>query len=142
MKTILNYLMIFLAVATSGCYEKNPVDILNILPNVYVYSGFDSSQVKIISGWFMLLHQDSVNVSGSWEFQKIGEPQQIGPQVGTGAFKGVIDDERISIDLNPDYRDNNVILNGVVSGDTISGSWMYVGFAGPINSGTFQATKQ
>jgi hypothetical protein len=90
----------------------------------------------------MLLHQDSVNVSGSWEFQKIGEPQQIGPQVGRGELRGVVDAERISIDLNPDYRDNNVILNGVVSGDTISGSWMYVGFPGPINSGTFQATKQ
>jgi hypothetical protein len=48
----------------------------------------------------------------------------------------------LSINLNPDYVDNNVLLTGRFSRTGYSGQWQWVGFRGVITSGTFQAVRR
>ncbi len=47
-----------------------------------------------------------------------------------------------SINLNPDYVDNNVFLLGVLEGTKMNGRWMYTGFPGVVNEGTFKALRK
>ena len=107
----------------------------------YTYSAFDSTGIKIVTGWMKIVFDDSVNVSGNWKFEKIGNPENIGPQVGSGTILGWYNEPQISINLNPNWADNNVFLNGEYCEDKIEGEWMYTGFPGVINKGQFKAVK-
>lgn len=107
----------------------------------YTYTAYDSTGVKIVTGWMKIVFDDSVNVSGEWKFDKIGNPENIGPQVGSGNLMGIYNEPEISINLNPNWADNNVFLNGDYSEDKISGEWTFSGFPGVINRGKFEAVK-
>lgn len=107
----------------------------------YTYTAYDSTGTKIVTGWMKIEFDDSVNVSGEWKFDKIGNPENIGPQVGSGKLVGMYDEPQISINLNPNWADNNVFLHGEYGEDKIEGEWMYTGFPGVINRGEFKAVK-
>ena len=47
----------------------------------------------------------------------------------------------ISMNLNPGWADNNVVLSGTVEKDRISGKWTWITFVGPTAEGTFEAIK-
>jgi len=106
----------------------------------YLYNAYDSTGTKVVKGWFTLKFQDSTTVEGNWEFKKNGAPQNVGPQVGEGTLTGNIEqDNRIVIDLNPQWKDNNVILDGVYSKEEFNGTWTWVSFIGVTSSGSFEA---
>jgi hypothetical protein len=108
----------------------------------FQYTAYDSAGVKIVKGWFTLIRQDSTTFKGTWNFRKIGEPQDIGPQVGEGMLTGhVHDGDRIIIELNPEMVDNNVTLDGSYSRNDIVGTWSWSTIAGLTNQGTFRAIK-
>jgi len=108
---------------------------------IYQYSGFDTLGVKIITGSFTIEQGDSFSISGEWNFNPIGNLLNIGPQTGQGEYTGTIENNELRINLNPEWADNNVILEGIIDGNTISGNWYYSGYAGILNYGTFTAEK-
>lgn len=128
-----------LLVMVFACKE-NPFDVKKDL-KIYIYSAFDSTGVKIVSGVLEIEIQKNNVVSGNWKFDKIGNPENIGSQIGSGNLSGSIEDSMLNIDLNPNYRDNNVFLNAKYDTHRMNGDWMFVGFAGPINKGTFTAVR-
>lgn len=133
MKTILTIL--FAAITFSACDEEtNPNES-------YQYSGFDGMGIQIISGSFSIELGDSTDITGQWIFEALGDPENIGPQIGTGLFIGTIDSTVFSVNLNPQYVDNNVDLWGTIIGDQIIGEWYYTTLHGMTNQGTFTARK-
>jgi len=107
----------------------------------YQYAGFDEIGIQIIEGTFFIEYGDSTDITGQWNFESIGDPENIGPQVGSGTFIGAVDSNVFAVNLNPQYADNNVNLWGTISGNQIIGEWYYSGFPGVINQGTFRAEK-
>jgi hypothetical protein len=65
----------------------------------------------------------------------------IGPQVGEGSLIGSIINSSISIELNPQFRDNNLGLAGTINDNIIEGKWYWSSFPGLTNWGTFKAIK-
>jgi hypothetical protein len=105
----------------------------------YDYIGYDINGIKTIEGILTIEQGDSTDISCNWDFSAIGNPQNIGPQIGKGTGTGFIDDISFYANLNPNYADNNVMLVGTIDGNTIQGEWTFAGFPGVINSGTFVA---
>ena len=118
----------------------------------YSYVAHDADGVKIVEG---VLNIDALRgeqnrsylLEGTWDMNIVGESNaQIGPQAGKGRLIGSVDsDGTFWIDLNPDFRDNNVMLHGEISGrvyDEIEGGWQHVTFIGPTSAGTFDAERQ
>ena len=105
----------------------------------YQYTAF-LNNTPVVEGTIQIDSLNTQNVSGHWDFHAVGdERNDIGPQIGSGDFTGSFDGAAISINLNPQMADNNVILIGTFSGNAIRGEWSFSGFAGVINHGPFMA---
>ena len=107
----------------------------------YQYQAYDSLGVLVVEGWFRIETQDSTFISGVWDFDPVGNPENIGPQTGNGFFTGQQEGDWIRMELNPDMVDNNVSLYGTFTGTVINGEWQFTGFPGLINEGSFYAEK-
>ena len=125
-----------------GC-NKNSDDLSlgPIPPGAYQYTSYDSTGVAIVKGWLTLNYEGSLNITGEWHLEKIGNPHNIGPQVGNGNLVGVIDQERVWVELNPQYVDNNLQLNGIIENGHYKGEWIWTSFAGITNRGSFEAVR-
>ena len=108
----------------------------------YQYTGYDKSGVKIVQGRLSITSVEADKLEGEWQFEKIGNPERIGPQVGKGTLEGSIIKGEIFINLNPNTVDNNVDLRGQLEGKRFHGTWSYDGFAAGINKGTFEALRK
>ena len=108
----------------------------------FSYTARDQSGAVIVEGWFTLDYQGLNEYKGEWHFEKIGNPQDIGPQVGEGELVGFQDSISIQINLNPQMADNNVILIGEMKGNEYTGVWQWVTFIGPTSTGGFEAVKR
>jgi len=111
------------------------------VPGTYSYKAYNSSGVLAVSGTMTLAVVDSGSVSGTWTFVAVLRSERVGPQTGTGRLAGVVEKSSVSINLNPDWKDNNVFLLGTLSPDRIAGRWMWSTFSGPTAEGTFEATR-
>jgi hypothetical protein len=80
-------------------------------------------------------------ITGIWNLQAMGSAERIGPQTGSGELQGRFEGDEISINLNPQYIDNNVCLIGSVEGECIIGLWQWISFDGPTNEGAFTVSK-
>jgi hypothetical protein len=108
----------------------------------YSYTGYDDQGNLIARGWISIAYSDSPSVQGEWDIKKIGTAKDIGPQVGSGKLTGgLFDSDSIWIELNPQFRDNNLQLRGFYGQDKISGQWQWITFAGVSNKGTFTARR-
>ena len=123
-----------------SCGEDSPT---NSSIKTYKYTGYDSSWNKIIIGYLWIKSVDSTSVKGSWDFKLIRNEENIGPQIGKGVFEGVTDMRgSLSLNLNPGWADNNVILDGnTFLPYRFEGAWHYIGVAGEINWGRFEAAQ-
>ena len=139
MKT-LSAIFCFLVFLSISC-TKDTSPLTNIPEGAYEYQSFDTSGVQIITGWIKTDFADSNNLTGTWDLSKIGDPPNIGHQVGEGKLNGSVDNLNFWINLNPGVADDNVILNGVIVGNAIEGNWYYSTFVGAINGGTFKGQK-
>ncbi|MBI3578064.1 MAG: hypothetical protein HY089_01470 [Ignavibacteriales bacterium] len=115
-------------------------DQINYPTNGYTYKAYDSNGNVVVEGTFSLTINKAGEVSGSWAFEKRGQSDKIGPQVGTGSLNGKKDGSAISINLNPGWADNNVFLNGKIENGKITGKWSWSTFIGPTSEGNFEAT--
>ncbi len=145
MKLSMTYLLVFLL----GCYaldcsgRKNNTPPARTFPlGDYQYTGYDEGGSKIVEGRLSLTSLDGEQFKGTWELKQVGEPKNIGPQVGTGDLVGTVHGTEVRIELNPNMNDNNVSLSGKVEGKRYQGTWNYSGFAGRISSGAFEATAK
>ncbi len=131
--------VLLLLTVMMNCFE-NPLNEIKET-KIYAYAGFDSTGVKIVAGLLEIKIENNNRVTGNWKFDKIGNPENIGPQTGSGNLSGSLQDSILSLNLNPNYVDNNVLLNAIYDAHTMNGDWMWIGFSGPINHGTFKAVR-
>ncbi len=134
-------LFLFLAflITIAACKKESPTEAL--LGGRFQYQAYDTSGTLIVQGWFTMTIIDSTNVQGEWHFNKVGNPSNIGLHYGDGLLRGAFYHAGLSVGLNPNYVDNNVVLFGTIDGNSYSGTWQWIGFPGVINRGTFQAVK-
>ena len=123
-----------------GCFDSS-TDNDEVPPGAYSYTAYDSSGVEVVTGWLDFDFVDEENIEGRWELKPVGSPENIGPQIGDGNLKGMIKENVISINLNPGWVDNNVVLYGDYAEESFSGNWQWVTFAGPTSGGTFEAVR-
>ena len=93
----------------------------------YQYAGFDNKGNKIVEGRLAITSREADRIKGEWKLSKIGNPERIGPQTGMRECIGLIKDDSLFINLNPNMVDNNVNLKGKVQDRRYSGTWSYDG---------------
>jgi len=151
MKTLTSSLVIVILCSISGCTKSHDVEAAKPSPvGDYQYSGYDKKGVKIVEGRISITSvenkrigsEDTVQLKGNWELKKIGNPERIGLQEGTGELVGSITRGEIIINLNPNISDANVYLRGTIEGRRFHGKWTFSGYAGPVTEGTFEAIKK
>jgi hypothetical protein len=138
--------LIVLALSCSlvSCTDNGDPLVSDLQPGFpvnYDYRGFDAKGSLVVAGTMSMTATDTTSVSGTWAFEGVSLVDKIGPQVGSGRLVGNIQQTTISINLNPGWADNNVLLFGTIGSRRITGRWTWVTFAGPTTEGTFEAIK-
>lgn len=110
-------------------------------PGSFSYFSYDSLGALVVSGWLEFEMSDSVRIEGSWKLDKLVNRDDLGPQVGEGKLIGEIENSSIWIQLNPQFRDHNIGLIGIISNNRIKGKWFWASLPGVTNWGTFTAVK-
>ena len=141
MQKLLFIVLLALLFSFASCDNESNSLVGPTPSGAYSYTSFDSLGMAIVRGWFTMIHEDSTKLIGNWSFQNIGNPQDVGPQVGAGKLVGSQIQDITSIALNPDIRDNNINLRGTIMGNKFSGEWIWFTIAGIANHGTFEAIK-
>jgi hypothetical protein len=141
MKSLLSLTFaLVVASAVPSCTDQQV--IVPALAGTYDYVGYDSSGTPVVHGSVAVKMLDSVRISGTWNLSPVGSPQNIGPQTGRGTISGTLEDDTLcTINLNPQWVDNNVLLQGTFRGESITGRWSFITYAGEANRGTFTARK-
>ncbi|MFC1725081.1 hypothetical protein ACFL4T_05600 [candidate division KSB1 bacterium] len=110
---------------------------------IYLYTGYDSTGVAIVSGKLIIDFLEKGELEGQWELSRIStNTDNIGPQLGKGRHIGHVENDTAWIALNPDFADNNVGLSGRLDKNEFKGKWTYSSFIGLTNWGTFMAVKR
>ncbi|MBN2413530.1 hypothetical protein JXQ31_17765 [candidate division KSB1 bacterium] len=139
----LNVYIILLSLGLLIACEKDnsPFGVKPGPPGSYSYQSYDSLGIQIVYGWLKIESIDSVYIKGSWQLTSLNNRNNIGPQVGEGMLLGYIEGTSISMELNPQYKDNNLSLVGIIENNCIEGKWYWMSYSGVTNWGTFKAVK-
>jgi hypothetical protein len=134
-------LIVFLSglIALTSCSDDAPTASTD--DGMYAYTSYDSTGQVIVKGLIIINDEDSSNITGHWVLDKIGNPEDIGPQVGSGELIGTITNNEFWFNLNPQFSDNNLLLTGSAENNKFSGNWQWISFIGVTNQGTFEAVK-
>ena len=110
----------------------------------YLYKGFDTNGTLVVEGILNLGINTTNRVQGDWNLHEVkpNKMKPLGPQLGSGKLVGQTNGDKIDLNLNPGWADNNVLLDGQVTTTNIFGTWGYHGFAGKIVGGKFEAAKK
>jgi len=123
-------LSIFLLAA---CKDSEPTINANLdgvfQGNITMY---DSTGVIWQKGSINFTQIDSTNLKGNWNFLN-GE---------SGELVGIMNDTEVQINLNPNFVDNNTLLEGNFDNTTLSGKWFHISFMGINDKGTFVVEMQ
>ena len=149
---LLSFSLLALALA---CQEATDVTRTPdaIPPGAMAYTGYDENGLAAVEGWVQLdlaiiAADPSVpsNVTGAWKLHRVGSGGEIGPQVGQGKLEGLLQDDQLFVNFNPDSTDDNVgaggtlkVIGGPASGMSWEGTWIWSGFSGTRRTGTFRA---
>ena len=106
------------------------------------YSGYDRGGMLIIKGWIVINLYGFSEAVGEWCLDRVGDPENTGPQVGRGSLHGSLDGAELSVSLNPGFVDFHVLLTGVYLGTSFKGIWRYATVKRTVNEGSFEATRQ
>ncbi|MBN1465762.1 hypothetical protein JXA02_08385 [candidate division KSB1 bacterium] len=136
--------LLLLAVLLAACSrDKSPICPPADAPmGTYSYASYDTTEHMVARGWLTIDSFDSLRIAGEWHISKVGDPHEIGMQIGEGELVGAVQQSSIWINLNPDWVDNNVWLDGVLSDHGFEGTWTWATIAGPTSSGRFAAIKR
>ncbi len=80
----------------------------------YQYAGFDKKGDKIVEGRLAITSREEDRIKGEWQLNKIGNPERIGPQTGKGECDGLVQEDSLFLNLNPNMVDSNVHLKGKI----------------------------
>lgn len=133
------FLSIIILALLNACMKENPAEAVPV--GAFQYRAYDTNGTLIIQGWMTLNTSDSAHVRGEWHFNKVGNPSNIGPHFGDDSLSGGFYQSRLSLNLNRQFADNNVILIGEITNLSFKGDWKWIGFPGQLNHGTFEAVK-
>ena len=151
MKSVIAWLLILILVTVVACSKSYVIGQAKPFPvGDYQYSGYDKKGTKIVEGRVSITSvetkrigsEDTIQLKGNWQLNKIGNPEHIGGQTGTGDLVGSIIKSEIDINLNPNISDANVYLRGTIEGRRFHGKWTFSGYAGPVSEGTFEAIRK
>ena len=151
MKSVIAWLLILILVTVVACSKSYVIGQAKPFPvGDYQYSGYDKKGTKIVEGRVSITSvetkrigsEDTIQLKGNWQLDKIGNPERIGGQTGTGDLVGSIIKGEIDINLNPNISDANVYLRGTIEGRRFHGKWTFSGYAGPVSEGTFEAIRK
>ena len=148
--------ILFLFLITLSCYVlacsiAKPVDAQKPFPlGDYQYTSYDEKGDKVVAGRVSITSteqrrigsEESTQLKGNWELKKVGTQEKIGGQVGSGDLIGTIKGNEVDINLNPNISDANVYLRGKIDGKRFHGTWTFSGYAGPVSTGKFEATRK
>jgi len=124
-----------------GCRLKhNPIE--HPPKGALRYRGRDSAGKLVIRGWLLINADDVERVEGEWCLDRVGSPDDIGPQIGLGRLRGRLDGARLSLNLNPGFQDFNVSLDGTFDAVSFRGTWRYSTIRGIVGEGPFEAVKK
>jgi hypothetical protein len=138
MKTLIVFIsVLFTIIILAACNDENSSS--PSLSDTYLYKSYDSTGSLIAEGEFTIHQHASGELTGRWKFQRRGSHSDCGPQFGSGNLVGGIDDDKMWINLNPNYADNNCYLYGNRHRNIYSGEWQWATFAGITNKGPFIA---
>ncbi len=107
----------------------------------YRYTAYNEKGTLAVKGWLTIEFDDLHQLHGEWHSVEVGDASRMGPQVGDGRLVGSIEDGQIWIELNPEYRDNNVSLTGSLSRSGLKGTWTWSTFVGVTSQGRFEAVR-
>jgi len=126
--------------------------------HVFQYTGYDAGGVLVVTGRLSIVittntmaglrrqrnpaeteGEDERLVTGTRSFGPVGPPNANNPQVGSGKLNGLAKGSSLRLNLNPNMMDNNVYLNGELSGNRFTGTWSYSTIAGIQAKGKFVA---
>ena len=133
-KTILLFVSLCLLIGCSNAVEPPP--------GAFNYEAYDSTGALGVTGWLTITITDSSHIAGEWHFKKAGNPEAMGPQLGSGVHTGGFYNGNMNLNLNPQMIDNNLVLSGTFTGNTYRGKWMWITFAGETNHGSFRAVRE
>jgi hypothetical protein len=151
MKSVIVWLLVLILVSIVACSKSYVIGQAKPFPvGDYQYGGYDKKGTKIVEGRVSITSvetkrigsEDTIQIKGNWQLNKIGNPEHIGGQTGTGDLVGSIIKGEIDINLNPNISDAIVYLRGTIEGRRFHGKWTFSGYAGPINEGTFEAIRK
>ena len=146
MKLLAFFFLLFALLTFSSCGENDePND--DIPSGAFRYTG-SYQGTTVVDGWILFTNTTLESVRGNWHLEQAvaNPPVNLGPQIGNGTFTGAMtNDGVLALNLNPGNADNNVGLAGQFQGEpfnsTLTGQWVYVGFAGVISRGDFVARR-
>ena len=142
MKLNLITIIFILSLFVSCEKDKSSIGFEPDLEGRFTYQSFDSLGNLIVNGWLEIKFIDSIRVEGLWHLNNLSNRTDIGFQDGEGELIGNIENSSIILNLNPQYADHNVYLNGMIKEDLFEGQWIWTTFIGPTNWGLFKAVKK
>lgn len=138
--------LIALFLVFPGCEDQGNTDVNSpnpgTEPSTYTYKAYTSAGILAVVGALTLARIDSTMIAGTWVLEGVSSIDSVGPQLGTGRLAGELTESKLSLDLNPGWRDNNVVLIGSIEREKIVGTWTWITFAGPRTKGSFEAVKK
>jgi hypothetical protein len=149
--TSLYLLILTLSCYVLACSPPNNIEEAKPFPTGdYRYTGYNKSGGKMVEGQLSITSvesrriqsEESIQIKGNWQLNKVGNQEKIGGQVGSGELIGSIIKGELYLNLNPNISDSNVILKGTIEGKRFHGTWSFNGYAGPLNQGTFEAIRK
>ena len=135
------FIFLILVLIFIGCRQASETVVFDVPPGSYAYFGYDTSSTLVAKGWFMFEYEDSEHIKGKWELRKMGNLENIGPQDGGGQLVSIVSDTLVSMNLQPNFADNNIILIGKIDNKYIYGKWQWITFSGITNWGNFNSQK-
>jgi hypothetical protein len=110
------------------------------LAGPYHYTAYNAGDSVVVTGTITLSNPDSTLLTGHWALIAVNGAADIGPQTGTGTLR-VSSASGIAINLNPEFVDNNVSLDGATGTNVITGTWRWSTFTGITAEGRFVMKK-
>ena len=133
------FLLLFGIACNASTQDRS---IPGISAGIYYYIAKDKSGAVIAEGQLEITSLTAHAIGGKWEIKTSAPMPRTGPQNGKGKIGGQLSRNKIILDLNPAWRDNNVVLSGRFQKGKLSGTWDWNGIAGTMAEGTFEATLQ
>jgi hypothetical protein len=107
----------------------------------YKYTALDQGGKVIAAGELYITAATNDSVTGTWEIKTAAPQEKTGPQNGKGNIHGSVEPKLglIYLDLNPDMKDNNIVLTGIFKDGKLSGAWGWYGKTAEKVKGSFVA---